>query len=498
MGRTTAKRLPNNVTSYYNYDQASQVASILHAGPGGLLQSLYYTYDPDSRRTKIVREDGTGIYYNYDAAGRLTDEDWLNSAGSGLYAFDYSFDAAGNRTQMTKDGVTTYYEYNNLNQLTAEKKTTGELTYYTYQQDGALATKHEAAGWSYFTWDVDESLTQVATPATQLENAYDAEMKRVRRTEGNQATYFAFDGEKLVLSAAPGGVTQFLSEGPSIYSPLLSHHGSDFFYLFDALGTTLGLTDSSGLLTDTFLYDAFGNALNRTGSTVTPYQYVGAFGYFDEAEIGMMNLRRRWYDPRVGRPASSGTAQVLGRRPPPGLLPFPPGWHSGARNLLDALHNWLQHHGVAAVGGGGASLNAGGIGGSCGVECLYLFCDDSGACYLYAGPGVLGSAVSISAYAGVVIGIQNPQDYAGPFATLNITCTPLTINLSYVPGKAGIYAVTVGPGVGLGVSGNYTYYFLVFPFNVSPVGEPEPPFPTWGYKWWHYYGFDQFRPQPAR
>ncbi|MEN6547773.1 MAG: RHS repeat domain-containing protein, partial [Armatimonadia bacterium] len=90
--------------------------SLLHAGTGGLLQSLYYSYDDDGRRTKIVREDGTGIYYRYDAAGRLTGEDWLDGSGQGLYAFDYRFDAAGNRTQLTKNGETTYYEYNTLNQ----------------------------------------------------------------------------------------------------------------------------------------------------------------------------------------------------------------------------------------------------------------------------------------------------------------------------------------------------------------------------------------------
>ncbi|MBU0609762.1 MAG: hypothetical protein KKI08_17885 [Armatimonadetes bacterium] len=86
LGLEIAKRLPNDVTTYHNYDAAGQVTSILDLGPGGLLQSLCYTYDDDGQRTRIVREDDTRIYY-YDAAHRLTGEDWLDPNNMHLYAF---------------------------------------------------------------------------------------------------------------------------------------------------------------------------------------------------------------------------------------------------------------------------------------------------------------------------------------------------------------------------------------------------------------------------
>ncbi|MCE5217539.1 hypothetical protein LLH03_10995 [bacterium] len=50
-GLQLTRRLPNQVTSYYNYYDAGQVQSLLHAGTGGLLQSLYYSYDDEGRRT---------------------------------------------------------------------------------------------------------------------------------------------------------------------------------------------------------------------------------------------------------------------------------------------------------------------------------------------------------------------------------------------------------------------------------------------------------------
>jgi YD repeat-containing protein len=61
LGREIAKALPNGVTTYHNYDAASQVTQVAHLGPSGVLLSFDYTYDTDGRRTKIVREDGTSI-----------------------------------------------------------------------------------------------------------------------------------------------------------------------------------------------------------------------------------------------------------------------------------------------------------------------------------------------------------------------------------------------------------------------------------------------------
>ena len=53
-----------------------------------------------------------------------------------------------------------------------------------------------------------------------------------------------------------------------------------------------------GVITDTYAYDAFGNSVARTGSTVNPYQYRGE--QFDSS-LGMYYLRTRYYIPRTGR-----------------------------------------------------------------------------------------------------------------------------------------------------------------------------------------------------
>jgi YD repeat-containing protein len=40
---------------------------------------------------------------------------------------------------------------------------------------------------------------------------------------------------------------------------------ADSFYLVDGLGSTRGLTDASGVVTDTYNYDAFGNLIGVSG-----------------------------------------------------------------------------------------------------------------------------------------------------------------------------------------------------------------------------------------
>jgi len=58
------------------------------------------------------------------------------------------------------------------------------------------------------------------------------------------------------------------------------------------------LTDSAGAVTDTYTYDAFGNLIERTGSTPNDYLYSGE--QFDP-NIGFYYLRARYLNPQSGR-----------------------------------------------------------------------------------------------------------------------------------------------------------------------------------------------------
>jgi|GEM_PF-5601760 RHS repeat-associated protein len=70
------------------------------------------------------------------------------------------------------------------------------------------------------------------------------------------------------------------------------------FYGFDGHGSVRFLTSSTGAVTDTYDYDAFGNLIASTGSTPNNYRFAGE--QFDPL-LGIYYNRARYYDQRQGR-----------------------------------------------------------------------------------------------------------------------------------------------------------------------------------------------------
>ena len=69
----------------------------------------------------------------------------------------------------------------------------------------------------------------------------------------------------------------------------------------DALGTTCALTSNTQTTTDTYLYDAWGNLITSSGTTVNPFRWVGRYGYYQDASTGLVYVRARMYQPTVAR-----------------------------------------------------------------------------------------------------------------------------------------------------------------------------------------------------
>ena len=62
------------------------------------------------------------------------------------------------------------------------------------------------------------------------------------------------------------------------------------------MGSTTGLTDSNGVVTESASYDSFGRTISS--NLTTRYQYTGR--EYDEY-TGLMFYRARFYDPQIGR-----------------------------------------------------------------------------------------------------------------------------------------------------------------------------------------------------
>ena len=54
-------------------------------------------------------------------------------------------------------------------------------------------------------------------------------------------------------------------------------------------------------MTDSYLYDSFGNILLTTVTTTNWFRYVGRLGYYLNSDPGTYYLRARIFDPSIGR-----------------------------------------------------------------------------------------------------------------------------------------------------------------------------------------------------
>ena len=88
-----------------------------------------------------------------------------------------------------------------------------------------------------------------------------------------------------------------------VFTPGLSlrRSGASKFYHADALGSVRLLSDSSQVISDSYLYEAFGKLVASSGSTTNPLKFVGAENYYDDGASGLLLLGVRYYDPKVGR-----------------------------------------------------------------------------------------------------------------------------------------------------------------------------------------------------
>lgn len=112
------------------------------------------------------------------------------------------------------------------------------------------------------------------------------------------ATHFFWDPveDNVVQERDDAGIiTAEYATEPYLYGNLISQNrgGIESQYHFDPQGSTLALTNDNQQVTDSYAYSAFGEVTEHTGSTVTPFQYLGQLGYYKDDVTESFLVRRR-------------------------------------------------------------------------------------------------------------------------------------------------------------------------------------------------------------
>ena len=281
----------------YGYDRAYQLVNESPAGEIGwsdmtlsqwadmtldqwsrmtlVLPRATYIYDPLGNRKTLIRPDQTRITYSYDSANQMT-----RFIDTGVVT-TLVYDAAGNPLQQ-------------------RNATQPFNVTMTWDAESRLSTYHQAGVASGNSFD--QSLTHI----------YDGDGKRVERqgTPGN--VRFVRDGNSihLKLNLSNALLDSYVYE-PSDYGLLIASAGP-LYPLYDTLGSTANLTDSSGNIKDGYIYSSWGEASTLDGTSVAiyPFLFVGRQGYYSDDEgidknhtspLLPFQVGARFYQPMWGR-----------------------------------------------------------------------------------------------------------------------------------------------------------------------------------------------------
>jgi len=194
----------------------------------------------------------------------------------------------------------TNYTYDNAGRLISLTNPFGEATTYNYDGDGNMLTKTESGQTTTYAYNYEDKMVGVNLPGgTSIVYSYDHEGKRIGKTAGGATVDYYFDGDDLITEAQGATILAYYTQEQGLIS---QRRGSSFyFYHYDGLGSTKVLTDASQNVQASYIYDAWGNVLQSSGTVTNPYLYVGELGYYADGDSGMYLLTRRWYNPLVGR-----------------------------------------------------------------------------------------------------------------------------------------------------------------------------------------------------
>jgi RHS repeat-associated protein len=426
----TADGMPNSMTLAStgdtittSYDNTNSPSAITLKNSSSTLQSFTYSDAPSGNilsETDTPSSSLSPATYTYDAPGRVTSmTPGTSSANS------YGFDASSNLTTLPTGATGTYDHAGELTSSTSS----GTTTSYTYNADGQqLAAKQGSTTITSASWNGAGQVTTYNNSAANMTAAtYDGNGMRASSSStpsGGSAITQAY-----VWNTVPE-IPQLIMDSTNAYifgaglaptEQINLSSGAITYLVDDLLSSVRGAVNTSGALTSTTSYDAWGNPETAGGLTaVTPFGYAG--GYTDPT--GLIYLINRYYDPATGQflsvdpilsqtlaPYSYATGNPVSNRDPNGLC----GWLSGCAEFA-ALAGGIAWA-ACAVFLSFASFLCGTVAAGIGSLAAYIW-DNWGHITIWGAVGAFAAgfftaAISAAAFGGVALVIGRVAEWAG-------------------------------------------------------------------------------------
>lgn len=202
----------------------------------------------------------------------------------------YEYDAAGNRVKLTEPEGDTLYEYD---------------------ANGSQITKTDQYGATAYEYDYQNLIKKITYPDGSINTFQNCRCGPVRRmkqdSRGTTKYLYDFDETRLLHEADETWTPHtHYTMGPRIDEILKKKQAAEggkwkkVYYLYDALGSVVALTDEAGGIVASYKYAPFGKILSAEGPEASgnPFTFTGR--EYDQ-DSGLYYYRARYMDPRIGR-----------------------------------------------------------------------------------------------------------------------------------------------------------------------------------------------------
>jgi RHS repeat-associated protein len=346
------------VTNFFQFDPLNRLTNVLASAAAAAV----YGYDGAGNLQALKHGNGVTATYQYDPLNRLTNLVW-QLGSSNLAKFYYQLASAGSRTNLNEVLVgtsrTDVWTYDSLYRLTGETLSGGTVGGLTYGYDlvgnrtsrttsGSLTSILTNQTFTFTSNDGISSDTYDNNGNTTASSGNSYSFDPLNHlTTANSSTYFYYDGDGNRAIKISGGTTNFYlidDRNPSGYpqaleewtkgsgsatlnrlynyglQPISQKTGSTTYYFAqDGHGSVRELIDTSGVVAQWFVFDAYGTLIASKASPATPILYCGEC--FD-SRLGAYYLRARVFNEALGRFVTLDT-------------------FVGSRGLPQSLHKYL-------------------------------------------------------------------------------------------------------------------------------------------------------------
>ncbi|NED97131.1 hypothetical protein G1H11_17675 [Phytoactinopolyspora alkaliphila] len=295
---------PSDIDRAYHYDATGNPQSIIDTGGTGANDVQCFTYDHQRRLADAWTQSSTSC---------ATAPTSAVVGGAAPSWQSYTYDTAGNRVTMTEHGIgtdpttTSTYTYPSpgaeqphalATRSTQSGNSPADVTTFTYDDAGNTTDVVTGTETTSYEWDSSGRLAGITTPDGEGENIYTADGARlIRRTPDTTTLYVGTDEYTLTHANNVVSGTRYYTHAGAVLV-VRESDGTITSLATDAGGTPIAAIDANNAITQRW-NDAFGNPRGDE-----PLFWPGDRGFHtgtSDEFSGLVRMGARHYDPALGR-----------------------------------------------------------------------------------------------------------------------------------------------------------------------------------------------------